>query len=438
MAVTNRMSINIAPTPFLWVLPLGMYLLSFIVAFSGAGWYRRKWAIPVMLGAFVALSLSATASLEVPIMLHVAMFALALLIICLVLHAELYRLRPEPARLTGYYLSVAFGGALGGVLVGVVAPHVFPMYWEFELGQILCLVAVLAALAIDPANRLYRFRPWYAWVAIAFGLLFWTDAQVHTLTHQLELTVESRRSFFGVSRVVEDEGMCELVHGTTNHGAQFLDDRRTLPTTYFGPDSGIGKTLLGLPGRRRVGVVGLGIGTLAAYGREGDSFRFYELDPDVHELATSDFSYLSDSGADVSVAIGDGRLLLAHEDSQRFNLLVLDAFASDAVPVHLLTLEAFEIYARHVAPGGVIAVNVTNHHLDLRPIVAAAAREHGWHWKYIEGRDDEPTGQMYSEWMLIATDQTALAHLPPGELDPETRELPPWTDDFSNLFRILR
>ena len=201
---------------------------------------------------------------------------------------------------------------------------------------------------------------------------------------------------------------------------------------------GIGKTLLGLPGRRRVGVVGLGIGTLAAYGREGDSFRFYELDPDVHELATSDFSYLSDSGADVSVAIGDGRLLLAHEDSQRFNLLVLDAFASDAVPVHLLTLEAFEIYARHVAPGGVIAVNVTNHHLDLRPIVAAAAREHGWHWKYIEGRDDEPTGQMYSEWMLIATDQTALAHLPPGELDPETRELPPWTDDFSNLFRILR
>ncbi|MEZ5993517.1 MAG: fused MFS/spermidine synthase [Planctomycetota bacterium] len=438
MAVTNRMTINIAPTPFLWVLPLALYLLSFVISFSGVPWYRRRLLIPLMLGAFFVFSVAASSSIELVLPLRIVLFSLALLVVCVVLHAELYALRPSPARLTTFYLSIAVGGVVGGLIVGVFAQYMFDVYWEFEIGQVLCLVAVLAAIAVDKSSKLYRFRMWYAWVGIAFGLLFWLELQVRTLQNQLDGAIESRRSFFGVSRVTEDESVRTLVHGTTNHGAQFQDDRRNMATTYFGSHSGIGQALAKTDGPRRVGVVGLGVGTLASYGREGDTFWFYELDGAVEDLAREHFTYLSDSNAEIVVRIGDGRLLLAEQETYQFDILVLDAFSSDAVPVHLLTLEAFEIYTRQIAPDGLIAVNVTNHNLDLQPIVAAAAGHYGWSWKLVEGRDEAQTGQLYSAWMLLSSEASVVDRLLPGELNPPTRELPAWTDDFSNLFRILR
>ena len=230
MAVTNRMTINIAPTPFLWVLPLALYLLSFVISFSGVPWYRRRLMIPLVLGAFFVFSVAASSSIELVLPLRIVLFSLALLVVCVVSHAELYALRPSPARLTTFYLSIAVGGVVGGIIVGVFAQYMFDVYWEFEIGQVLCLVAVLAAIAVDKSSKLYRFRMWYAWVGIAFGLLFWLELQVRTLQNQLDGAIESRRSFFGVSRVTEDESVRTLVHGTTNHGAQFQDDRRNMAT----------------------------------------------------------------------------------------------------------------------------------------------------------------------------------------------------------------
>lgn len=435
MAVTNEMTINIAPTPFLWVLPLGLYLFSFVLAFGSERLGTRRFTVGALLASFLLFTLAATGAGEVALLLRILLFAAALLLACLALHAELYRLRPAPAGLTGFYLSIAAGGALGGAFVGVLAPRLFPLYWEYELGQLLCLLALLGALAVDKSSKLHGLKPRWAWVGILLLVLAWVDAHASAMRREARDSIDSRRSFFGVSRVVEAEGVRTLVHGTTNHGEQFLDERKLQPITYFSPGSGVGRVLANGDAQRRVGVVGLGIGTLAAYGREGDVFRFYELDPEVEELAREHFTFLAECKAKVQVAIGDGRLLLDAELPQGFDVLVLDAFSSDAVPVHLLTLEAFAIYRRHLAPGGVIAVNITNHHLELAPVVAAAARANGWHWVHIETSDDLPNRVLHAEWLILSD---SVRSLPPAPVDPPVRELPAWTDDFSNLFRILK
>jgi SAM-dependent methyltransferase len=435
MAVTNEMTINIAPTPFLWVLPLGLYLFSFVLAFGSERLGTRRFTISALLVSLLLFGAASSGVAQMPIMLRVTLFAVALLLACLALHAELYRLRPAAPGLTGFYLSVAAGGAAGGAFVGVLAPRLFPLYWEYELGQLLCLLALLGALAVDKSSRLHGLRPRWAWVGILLLVLAWVDVHASGMRREARDSIDSRRSFFGVSRVVEAEGVRTLVHGTTNHGEQFLDERRLQPITYFSPGSGVGRVLANGSGPRRVGVVGLGIGTLAAYGREGDVYRFYELDPEVEEIAREHFMFLAECKAEVQVAIGDGRLLLEREADQGFNVLVLDAFSSDAVPVHLLTLEAFAIYRRHLAPGGVIAVNITNHNLELAPVVAAAAGANGWHRVHIETGDDLPNHVLHAEWLVLSD---SVRSLPPGELNPQTRELPAWTDDYSNLFRILK
>jgi hypothetical protein len=433
MAVTSRMSTDIAPVPFVWVLPLVLYLFSFVVAFHGARWYQRKWMIPALILALVLFSAGASGTLMLSLAPSLALLALGLLLACLTLHGELYRLRPGHSRLTAYYLSISGGGVLGGVLVGVCAPLVFSRHFEFEIGQWLSLLSVLAALALDPSSKLRRFRPWWAWAAIGLGLLFWLDVLATNLTRAKRDEIDIRRSFFGVTRVKESEGTRTLVHGHTNHGTQFTDARRNVPTTYFGRASGVGRVLGAEGPARHVGVVGLGAGTLAVYGRPGDEFTFYELDPEVHALAAAHFTYLSDSPADVTVRIGDGRLLLAGE-SRTFDVLVLDAFSSSAVPVHLLTLEAFEIYARRTQPGGLIVVNVTNRHIDLQPVVTAAARHLGMQWARVSEPGDTLDGTLDSEWIIMGPDVTAHGFKPVVD----TSTALPWTDDFSNLLRALK
>jgi hypothetical protein len=432
MAVTNRMTLNIAPVPLLWVLPLGLYLLSFIAAFSGTRWYVRRLMLPALLASVVVFAVAASGTLELPPLVRIAFYGAGLLVTCLVLHGELYRLRPDTPRLTGFYLSVAGGGALGGVLVGVAAPALFPSYWEFELGQVLGVVAVLGALAVDSSSRLRGFRPRWLWAGIAVLLLLWIDVYRASIRNEMRPAVASTRSFFGVTRVTEEDGLRVMIHGTTNHGAQLTDGRTCY--TYFGPGSGVGRILGREAGPRRIAIVGLGAGTMAVYGREGDLYRFYELDPDVESLARTHFTYLSASRARVEVVTGDGRLALRDEADERFDVLILDAFSSGAVPVHLLTVEAFAIYDARLAAGGVVAVNITNRNLDLAPVVAGAARARDWQWAHVSSPGDEAAGILAAEWMLLARDLHAHG------FEPEKAEPghAPWTDDFSNLFRILK
>jgi spermidine synthase len=441
MAVTNRMSLDLAPVPFLWVLPLALYLLSFVVTFSGERRYRRSIAMFIVPLAVAGLAWAMSGNLpdetEMAIELRLALFAAGLFGLCWVLHGELYRLRPDVTRLTGYYLSISVGGAIGGAFVGLIAPRILPMYWEFQIGQALTLLAVPAALAIDESSPLRGFKPRWAWLLLGIAFLLWADATRRAMGMDLEGTLAHSRSFFGVTRVFEDEGVRELRHGTTTHGVQWTEPEwRRTPISYYGEESGVGRAIALLEGKRRIGVVGLGTGTMAAYGRRGDVVRFYEIDAEVEHIARVWFWYLQDCEADLSVVLGDGRLQLERDEAQNFDVLVLDAFSSDSIPVHLLTLEAFAEYTRHVKPGGMLAVHITNRYVDLQPVIAAAARETGLSWVLIDdGREGDDL--LSTDWALMSTDAEKLSTL--GQtINPRVKDVRPWTDDYSNIFRVMK
>lgn len=438
MAVTNRMTIDLAPVPFLWVMPLALYLLTFVVTFSGERRYSRTAAMAVLPLSLAALAWASSTDFPFGIVARIAVFAVGLTGICWTLHGELFRLRPDVSRLTGYYLSIALGGAVGGAIVGLAAPRLLPMYWEFEIGQGLAIVAVLGAVAVDQASPLKGFKPRWAWLLIAVALLLWAESSRWSMTRQLDDTVMHTRSFFGVTRVKESETERWIVHGTTTHGLQLLDaEDRRLPVSYYGPSSGIGLAMAALSGEKHIGVVGLGAGTMAAWAEPGDRVRFYEIDEEIHDIARDWFYYLEDSPGEISVVIGDGRLMLEREASQQFDVLALDAFASDSIPVHLLTIEAFELYLRHLKPDGVLAVHITNHYVDLVPVVAAAARKLGLHWTLVENSGRGSDTYMTTDWILLCRDRAMLEEIG-SELEPETAEHPPWTDDYSNIFRVLK
>lgn len=437
MAVTNRMSLDLAPVPFLWVLPLSLYLLSFIVTFSGQRRYARSWALVVVPCAFGALAVAPTDSFPDSTPLRLAVFAFGLFGLCWVLHGELYRLRPDVSCLTGFYLSLSLGGAIGGALVGLAAPRVLPMYWEYELGQLLTLMAVAGALAVDPSSPLRGFRPRWAWLLMGIAVLAWADATRWAMKDQVNNTLAHTRSFFGVSRIYDQDGRRSLVHGTTTHGVQWQEPGWSkVPLSYYGENSGIGRVMKEEAGPRRIGVIGLGSGTMAAWGRVGDTVRFYEIDPEMEHVARTWFTFVADSEADVSIAIGDGRLVLESEEPQAFDIMVLDAFSSDSIPVHLLTVEALEVYLRHLKPDGVLALHVTNRFIDLHPVVSALAHALSLQWKLVldKGVSDDLNA---TDWALLARSAERLERYE-GALNPETAASRPWTDDYSNIFRLLK
>jgi spermidine synthase len=380
----------------------------------------------------------------------------------MVAHGELYRLRPPPARLTSFYLAISAGGALGGLFVALVAPRLFVGYYELPLAVGLTVVGVIVV-----AWRSHRFARERVALAlatacalVAFGLF---------LSHREgpgTRILSAERNFFGVLRVIEKgqpgshRWVRVLRHGTTLHGRQFqLDKGRAQPTSYYGRATGIGLLVerRGQHGPLHIGVIGLGVGTMAAYGREDDRITFYELDSDVVHIARDAgyFSYLSDSRADIEVVLGDARLSLEREVTRRFDVLVLDAFSSDAVPTHLLTREAFELYARHISEDGVLAAHVSNKHLDLTPLVAKLGLTVGMSALAVE-TDHMPnlwTGR--SQWVLLARDPKILADLQRfvqrqaavlGSrklwIRPITSQMlhsaPLWTDDYSNLFELVK
>ena len=448
LAVTNHVTQNVASIPLLWLAPLTLYLLTFIIAFEGGklgrGLYRVEifWAVVLVWLAGMAWLL-ADARFAFDLGIQLAMYLSGLFVGCMFCHGELYRSRPAARHLTAFYLTISAGGAIGGLLVAVVAPLVFNAFYELSIG--LVALAVLAALRFAEVNVVARW-------ASRLMLLAVTACAAYEGTRFYKDVVVSERSFYGVLRVKEygEPGMSfylrRLLHGVIMHGEQYLEgERRREPGTYYMPSSGIGAAIAAAKARGpvKVGVIGLGAGTLAAYGRKGDRYRFYDINPQVERIARSMFHYLGDTEAAVEVVLGDARLSLEREPPQGFDILAVDAFSSDAIPVHLITKEALGLYLRHMKTGGVIAFHVSNRFLDLPPVVGRIARENGLVAMLVsdEGKegDDDHTK---TDWVLLAKDPKALEAPEIKEAGPVPPEEKPdwrtWTDDYSNLVQILK
>jgi hypothetical protein len=460
LATTNKMCQEVAVVPFLWVVPLGLYLLSFIICFDSPRWYKR---FPFGVG-LVAVMAAVTWALfhwsDISVPAQMGIYGTACFICCMVCHGEVYRLRPDPKYLTGFYLSIALGGALGGLFVGVVAPVIFNDYFELQWCLGLCALLFLLLVGRDWRSgslQSWRWQPsrlpsWgslacgglaLAWLAMITG--FWVQAH-----QQGPITVLKTRNFYGVLTIFErtDPGsglrFAKLVHGRTAHGLEFRDAARaSWPTMYFSEKSGVGLAMQQMGADpRHIGVVGLGVGTLASYARTGDNLRLYEINPSVVNLAQTRFSYLTNCRAQVQTVLGDARLSMEKEPPQNFDLLVLDAFSSDAIPAHLLTEEAFRLYERHLKSNGILAVHISNASLDLEPVVANAASRLGYTATMVDYRPPpEKWWVVRSKWVLLSKGERAqglgrcCADARPARMD--LQRVPLWTDDFTSLFQIL-
>jgi hypothetical protein len=511
LAVTSHLSQNVAAIPLLWVLPLSVYLFSFILCFERAGWYRRNPYIPLLglaLAGMAWATLSRNAGI-LPIQAGIPVFLVGLFICCMVCHGELARLKPHPRYLTHFYLMVSAGGAAGGLLVGLAAPLLFNAYYELPIGLVATAALAVTALRANPGapwqHRLLP-APRYLFAMVACAVAGWAafpsqrsialpvigsalalsalggdwkfrwarrakwraafltelaavllagyvGYETHYVTSGTRLMV---RNFYGGLRVHDWDPPTDwaatrsLTVGTINHGEQFLSPaRRDSPTTYFGPNSGVGLAIRAKQkaGPIRVGVIGLGTGTIAVYGRTGDYYRYYEINPLVLRLsqpepatASTQFTFLADCRARHDVVLGDGRLSLEREAPENFDVLAVDAFSSESVPVHLLTREAVELYFRHLKPDGILAVNISNRFIDLEPLVDGQCRMLGKTDRLVDSEDDESQDLFPAMWMLATSAANGFDKL---ILDGSTaiepgRRIKLWTDDYSNLFQLLR
>lgn len=451
LAVTNHMSQNIAAIPFLWILPLSIYLLSFILCFEGSGWYRRMPYLPlaaVALGS-MAYAMSSEEVGSLPIRIMLPLFAMGLFTCSMVCHGELARLKPHPRYLTQFYLMVSAGGALGGILVGLVAPHLFNAFYELPLGMALC--AVLVVVVLKQNSTVEWFRTWrrpapLVAAALAITLITYLGNEIRDSERGARVLV---RNFYGGLKV-RDSGpetrldtVRSLTHGTINHGEEYLNPtRRDLPTTYYGPNTGVGVAIRDKQthGPIRVGVIGLGTGTIAAYGRGGDYYRFYEINPLVPRLARTEFHFVGDSKARVDITMGDARLSLERQPPQNFDVLAVDAFSSDSIPVHLLTRQAMDLYFHHLKPDGILAVHISNRYLDLQPVLRVETRTTGKLARVVDTEDDESQDVFGATWVLVVSPTAgfsqAILNASTGLTALRTVRL--WTDDFSNLYQILK
>jgi hypothetical protein len=510
LATTNQLCQDVAVVPLLWILPLVIYLLSFILCFEHPRWYARNWfhaalALALCAACFVLYD-GALGSISIQVLIYLTV----LFAVCMVCHGELVRCKPEARYLTAFYLAVAVGGAFGGIFVGLLAPRLFNGFWEYQLGLFAAAALLLVILVLDSESWLYRtpapvpvlllvvaaLLPEAVVLAISSGLrisdhfslfvaailflfVFFNRKRAvpenarkkaapicsvaAAIVAAVVLTgtgfahtrkaIARYRNFYGTLSVLSRDGdsanaALTLAHGRVVHGFQLqAASYRRIPTAYYASESGLGQAfrqVFSIVGAERhtlrVGAVGLGVGTIAAYSQPGDLFRFYEINPQVIALASNSeyFTFLPDSPARVQVVPGDARLSLEREadrgDLQEYDVLVLDAFSGDSVPVHLLTREAFALYVRHLhQPTGILAIHVTNSYLDLRPVVIAAAQHYNLHCAWIQANGDGRISAD-SEWMLLS-----YGDLPKSSGDISV--LPPvrlWTDDYSNFLQILR
>ena len=450
VATTNQLSQDIAVNPFLWVAALSVYLLTFILAFQGERAYNRTFfAVAAGLFAPVACvvpSLTSTLSLRSQLALYLA----ALFTGCMLCHGELARSRPSTRYLTQFYLAIAAGGAIGGVFVALVAPRIFSDFSEYPIGlAAACLLGFLGWLR-SGALKQWTSRNLAVRIPLMALLIGGLTAMVAAVANTNRTTVANARNFYGILRVTEradsNGPLRELRHGQTRHGLQYLNGpQRAWPTSYYGPHSGVGMALNALDrSPRRVGIIGLGTGTMAAWGRPGDTFRFYEINPDVEAIAQKWFTFLKDSKAQTRIVLGDARIQLESELSSglpdRFDLIAVDAFSSDAIPVHLLTAECAEIYRRRLMPDGLLLLHISNRALDLEPVARGMAQYLGWKAVQFISGDDPQTGESSSRWVLMTAntdflDRTGMARQLSG-----WGVRPPliWTDDFASLWQVLR
>jgi SAM-dependent methyltransferase len=425
----------------MWVLPLVIYLASFTLCFDGDRWYAPRAYRAATLVAVLAMALLLYRERQISnLAWHIGGFLVGLFVVCMFCHGELARSRPAASRLTHFYLAVSAGGVAGGALVALGAPALLPGYFEVEIGLVLLALALL-------------WRTWSAgalWRLAGFVVLAASVVTAAWRMHDAQRQViEISRNFYGVLRIrdhaTDDSANHErvMLHGRILHGQQFLSpERRRQPTSYYTEASGIGRLLRALADRPlRVGAVGLGAGTIATYGKPGDHYRFYEIDPAIVEAAHRHFSFIADSPATVDVRVGDGRLLLQDEAPASLDVVVVDAFSGDAIPTHLLTREAIALYRQRLKPGGVMALHLSNSHLDLRGVVARIAADLGLQWAYVADPGVAgDVGSSASDWVLLAEDRGVLDQ---PLIAQAARPLPQrataraWTDDYSNIAQVL-
>ena len=518
LATTNQICQDIGVVPLLWILPLGLYLLTFVICFEHERWYARRWFHPLFALAIFGASFVLCGGAMSNFLIQIAIYTFALFIVCMVCNGELARSKPHSRYLTPFYLTVATGGAAGGLFVALLAPHLFKGFWEYQFGLWMSALLLLIVLVRDKQSWLYQSRvgsPIVVFgivallpesVALATGQSIKSTSYISsgivlflivfvlsnrkqsasnkareqaapvicgasllvlagilglTAFEQSQTAVAVSRNFYGVLAVRqqhpdEPEWAAEsLVHGRILHGYQFHEEmKRREPTSYYGRNSGGGLVIAGSAARTasenrgaRIGVVGLGIGTLAAYGKTGDTIRFYEINPDVVRIASDAkyFTFLSDCRARVEVISGDARLSMERElernEAQDFDVLVVDAFSGDAIPVHLLTQEAFEIYVRELRkPSGILAIHISNTYLDLKPVIVPAAKHAGLQVAWVHSNGAGRVTKV-ADWMLLsqAGDFPGVQSAPSGSVtrNPEVPAIRPWTDEYSNLLQIL-
>jgi hypothetical protein len=438
LAVTNHLTQNIASIPFLWVVPLSIYLITFILCFDHPRWYRRGWFLAA---TGVMLPVMAWRSESLDLWVAAPLYATGLFVCCMFCHGELTQLKPGPRYLTRFYLMVSIGGAIGALLVGIAAPNLLSGYYELGITLVACAVLLY--------HRTMNARWWAAGAALG-ALAATATFMVMNVTDYLDKTRVIMRNFYGVVRTRDYPSPVPfrvMYHGSINHGGQLLDPgMRNRPTSYFSPTSGYGRTFASLGGRPlRVGVIGLGAGAIAAYSRQGDLFRFYEIDPQVAAVAVTEFTFLSDSPAQTDIVLGDGRLSLEREPAQNYDLLAIDAFSGDSIPMHLITREAMAVYVRQIKPDGVIVFQATNRFVDIAPVVERLATEFGMKAVLISDADKDEGGADYwisgTDQIIVTRNERLLAAEPISSVAQPLVPRPDfrmWTDDYYNLLQILK
>ncbi|MDF1811686.1 MAG: fused MFS/spermidine synthase [Verrucomicrobiales bacterium] len=490
LAITNQMCQDVAVVPFLWVLPLGLYLTTFIICFDREAWYHRAVWVPLAVIGVAALVLlinqqtldsgstdhfvwktagkirhifagdGVAINDEFHLYWQIAFFLFALFTLCMVCHGEMVRLKPSSRYLTSFYLLISLGGALGGAFVSLVAPRLFNGYWELHI--IILLVTLLVGFVISfDGFRRYKAPVWGGLGLIATLQVFAIFA-LGLRSHYLETkedAIASLRSFHGVVHVYEslkgtEDHYLAMYHGRITHGRQYQSEKfRNIPTTYYSENSGVGALLQSVPQRQpetrgplNMGVIGLGSGSLAVHAEAGDSMVFYEINPQVEQLAKSHFTYLADCKGDASVILGDARTSLEQElargEPRNLDILFVDAFSGDSIPVHLVTEEAFAIYFQHIKEDGFLVTHITNLHIDLSDPVRQLADKFGREaLLVIHNPDYEVYHLYYSEWVIITKNEEVIKRLRDGGWVNEWVRKEPkpihWTDDYSNLFQVI-
>ncbi|TAG03236.1 MAG: hypothetical protein EAZ43_07690 [Betaproteobacteria bacterium] len=446
LAVSNHITQNVASVPLLWILPLTLYLLTFILTFDGTGWYKRSTYVGpffIMVAGMCFLLVDKTYQFD--LIIQTSVFCVGLFVVCMVCHGELVLAKPAPSQLTRFYLLVSVGGALGALLVSVAAPLLFPTYLETAVALLLA-----AILFIPIATAAHPFLQWMA-VALAIGVVG-TGTYYVKLEHDNSLEVS--RNFYGVMKIkaydepASENRLVRMVHGAILHGEQYVHDKwRKEPTTYYTPSSGFGRAVNAQRGYAprtapgiRIGMIGLGVGTVAAYCRDVDSCRIYEINAEVERLARKHFTYLADSPAKIDMIIGDARLSLEREAANQYNVLAVDAFSGDSIPMHLITDEAVRAFMTHVSSGGILAYHVSNRFLKLPPVLAEIAAKENLVGVVVEDPSQKDNVlHSSSTWVLLARNTDVFKAIGEAGVALErTPGAPLWTDDFNNLMSVVK